>query len=189
MLFVEYAHILTAAYSSYVRQHPIIIDADASPSGFIAWYNHHSETSKIRAIRPALKNERFGVQRMEMLAIYFALRDNLAQIRRALKRSGRKRVIVEVRSDSKSTVEQLRGLAEIRDAVMRRIVSVIGKLLAGIGCTTIAFDHLDRSRNIAGLMLEQRRRKEREKMMDLLAMRVPTELDGRYMPYALPVCA
>jgi hypothetical protein len=72
---------------------------------------------------------------------------------------------------------------------MRRIVSVIGKLLARIGCTTIVFDHLERSRNIAGLMLEQRRRKEREKMMDLLAMRVPAELDGRYMPYALPVCA
>ena len=167
-----------------MRQHPIVIDADASPSGYIAWYNHHSEMSKIRAVRPAPRNERFGVQRMEMLAIYFALRDNLVQIRRTLKRSSKKRLVVEVRSDSKSTVEQLRGMAEIRDSVMRRIVFVIGKLLARIGCTTIVFDHLDRSRNIAGLMLEQRRRKEREKVMDLLGGRA---LGLRYMP--LPLCA
>lgn len=167
-----------------MRQHPIVIDADASPSGYIAWYNHHSEMSKIRAVRPAPRNERFGVQRMEMLAIYFALRDNLVQIRRTLKRSSKKRLVVEVRSDSKSTVEQLRGMAEIRDSVMRRIVFVIGKLLARIGCTTIVFDHLDRSRNIAGLMLEQRRRKEREKVMDLLGGRA---LGLRYVP--LPLCA
>jgi hypothetical protein len=50
---------------------------------------------------------------------------------------------------------------------MKRIVSAIGKLLAKIGCTTILFDHLERSRNIAGLMLEQRRRKEREKEMEM----------------------
>jgi hypothetical protein len=120
------------------------------------------------SVRPASKNERFGVQRMEMLAIYFALRDNLAQIRRTLRRT--KRLVIEVRSDSKSTVEQLRGAAEIRDIVMRRIVSVIGKLLAKIGCTTIVFDHLERSRNIAGLMLEQRRRKEREREMEMASL-------------------
>jgi hypothetical protein len=163
-----------------------VIDADASPSGYIAWYNHRTETSKIRAVRPAPKNERFGVQRMEMLAIYFALRDNLVQIRRVLKRSSRKRIVVEVRSDSKSTVEQLRGMAEIRDAMMRRIVFVIGKLLTRMGCTTtIVFDHLDRSRNIAGLMLEQRRRKEHERMMDLFSARAA-------MPSfdcMLPLCA
>jgi hypothetical protein len=146
----------------------MVIDADASPSGYIAWYNHHTESSRIMSVRPASKNERFGVQRMEMLAIYFALRDNLAQIRRTLRRT--KRLVIEVRSDSKSTVEQLRGAAEIRDIVMRRIVSVIGKLLAKIGCTTIVFDHLERSRNIAGLMLEQRRRKEREREMEMASL-------------------
>jgi hypothetical protein len=175
-----------------VRPHTITIDADASPSGYIAWYNHHSEMSKIRAIRPAPRNERFGVQRMEMLAIYFALKDNLVQIRRTLKRSSKKRFVIEVRSDSRSTVDQLRGAAEIRDAVMRRIVFVIGKLLAKIGCTTttttttIVFDHLDRSRNIAGLMLEQRRRKEREKMMDLLGARA---LAGMRYEMLLSFCA
>lgn len=117
---------------------------------------------------------------MEMLAIYFALRDNLVQIRRTLERANRKRLVIEVRSDSKSTVEQLRGIAEIRDLVMQRIVVAIGKLLAKIGRTTIVFGHLERSRNIAGLMLEQRRRKEREKEM---------EMAGPYGFAPLPLCA
>ncbi len=167
-----------------MTQHSIVIDADASPSGYIAWYNHRTETSKIRAVRPASRNERFGVQRMEMLAIYFALRDNLMQIKRSLKKSSKKSIVVEVRSDSKSTVEQLRGMAEIRDATMRRIVFVIGKLLARMGCTTIVFDHLDRSRNIAGLMLEQRRRKEHERMMDRFSARAALPFDCM-----LPLCA
>jgi hypothetical protein len=149
-----------------VGQHAIVIDADASPAGFVAWYNHHTETSRIMPLRPSPRNERFGVQRMELLAIYFALRDNLAHIRHALKRSPKKRVVVEVRSDSKSTVEQLLGSSEIRDSLMRRIISAIGRLLARMGCTTIVFDHLERSRNIAGLLLEQRRRKERERAME-----------------------
>ena len=134
-------------------------------------------------MRPALRNERFGVQRMEMLAIYFALRDNLVQIRRMLKRSTGRHIVIEVRSDSKSTVEQLRGVAEIRDLVMQRIVFVIGKMLAKIGCATIIFDHLERSRNIAGLMLEQRRRKEREKAMEMASLRNLHEFGP------LPVCA
>ncbi len=168
MLFIENVLILTAADSRHVRQHSIIIDADASPSGYIAWYNHHTETSKIRPLRPSPKNERFGVQRMELLAIYFAIRDNLAHIRRALKHSSKRRVVVEVRSDSKTTVDQLRGTSEIRDLLMRRIISVIGRLLARMDhSTTIVFDHLERSRNIAGLMLEQRRRKEHELMMEM----------------------
>lgn len=179
MLSVEYVHIPGGAYSIYVsREHAIVIDADASPSGYIAWYNHHTENSRIMSVRPASKNERFGVQRMELLAIYFALRDYLVQIRRTLR--GEKRLMIEVRGDSKSTVEQLRGVAEIRDVVMKRIVFVIGKLLAKIGCTTIVFDHLERSRNIAGLMLEQRRRKEREKEM---------KLSGLYGLAPLPLCA
>ncbi len=160
-------------------QHPIVIDADASPSGFVAWYNHHAETSRIMPLRPSPKNERFGVQRMELLAIYFALRDNLAHIRQTLRRSRKKRVVVEVRSDSKSTVEQLCGISEIRDSLMRRIISAIGRLLARMDSTTIVFDHLERSKNIAGLMLEQRRRKEREREMEYYEIR-------RFAP--LPLC-
>jgi hypothetical protein len=148
-----------------VGQHPIVIDADASPTGFVAWYNYHTETSKIMPLRPSPRNERFGVQRMELLAVYFALRDNLVHIRHTLRHSSKKRVVVEVRSDSKTIVEQLRGLSQTRDLLMRRIISAIGRLLAKMGSTTIVFDHLERSRNIAGLMLEQRRRKEHERAM------------------------
>jgi ribonuclease HI len=136
-----------------------VIDADASPSGYVAWYNHYTDVPKIRVVRPARRNERFGVQRMEMLAVYSALSDNLTEIRKVARLE--KRVAIAVRSDSKSTVEQLLGRSTIRDSLMRRISAVIGKLLASIKCT-ITFDHLERSHNIAGLLIEQKRRKERE---------------------------
>ncbi len=140
-----------------------MIDADASPSGYIAWYNHATEKKTIRSVRPSPKNQRFGVQRMEMLAIYFALADNLAHILKKTKHSKKKsKVIVAVRSDSKSTVEQLLGISKIRDSLILRIFSTITKLLAKIKCI-VTFDHLERSRNIAGLLLEQRRRKELER--------------------------
>src|ERR1044072_9043635 len=84
----------------------IMIDVDGSLSGYIAWYNHYTGTSRIRMIRPAVKNDKFGVQRMEMLAIYFALVDNRLHFKRVSKRLGKKRpqqLIIDVRSDSKST--------------------------------------------------------------------------------------
>lgn len=140
-----------------------MIDADASPSGYVAWYNHYTDNKKIRMVRPALRNERFGVQRMEMLAVYFALADNLMEIKKAVRRG--KRVAIAIRSDSKSTVDQLLGRSSIRDSLMRRISAVIGKLLARIKCT-ITFDHLERSHNVAGLLIEQKRRKERELDME-----------------------
>ena len=96
-----------------------MIDADASPSGFIAWYNHSTQKKIIRSVRPAAKNQRFGVQRMEMLAIYFAIADNLADIlKRTKRRKNKCHVIVSVRSDSKSTVDQLLGLSQIRDMLI-----------------------------------------------------------------------
>jgi hypothetical protein len=150
-----------------LRLHSIVIDADASPSGYVAWYNHSTGARKIRAVRPAIKNERFGVQRMEMLAIYFALADNLKDIKRKAGRLRKRRIIIAVRSDSKSTVEQLLGLSQIRDGLMRRISSVIAKLLAKARYA-ITFDHLDRSRNRAGLLIEEERRRERERMTDHL---------------------
>lgn len=140
-----------------------MIDADASPSGYVAWYNHYTDFPKLKRIRPALRNERFGVQRMEMLAVYFALSGNLMEIRKAVRRE--KRVAIVVRSDSKSTVDQLLGRSTIRDSLMRRIAAAIGKLLARIKCT-ITFEHLERSHNIAGLLIEQNRRKEKELEMD-----------------------
>jgi hypothetical protein len=104
---------------------------------------------------------------MEMLAVYFALSENLIAIKKAIRR-GRKsrRVSICVRSDSKSTVDQLLGICAVRDLLMQRIFRAIAKLLARIRCT-ITFDYLGRSSNMAGLLIEQKRRKERESQMVL----------------------
>jgi hypothetical protein len=139
-----------------------VIDADASPCGYIAWHNHHTGYSRIRTIRPVPKNEKFGVQRMEMLAIYFALADNLRNIKRKTSKHGKVRVIIAIRSDSKSTVEQLRGLCQIRDTMMRRIFFAITSLVAKVRQIVIIFSHLKRSYNTAGLLLEQRKMNELE---------------------------
>ena len=72
---------------------------------------------------------------------------------------------MDVRSDSKSTVEQLQGMSEIRDTMLRRICRAITKLLVGMTYYTILFNHLERTRNIAGLLLEQRRRKQKEQFI------------------------
>ena len=81
------------------------------PLGFIAWYNHRTKNSLIRIIQPAAKNLRFGVQRAEMAAIYFGLRDNIMPILKT-NNSKRRKICIDIRSDSKSTVEQLRGYFE-----------------------------------------------------------------------------
>jgi hypothetical protein len=111
--------------SSYgLRLSSITIDADGSPSGYIAWYNHSTETGKIRVLRPSTKNDKYGVQRMEMLAIYFALADNQWQIKRMASNQRKKQqqqLVINVRSDSKTSVEQLQGISEIRDSLMQRI--------------------------------------------------------------------
>jgi hypothetical protein len=134
-----------------------VIDADASPCGYIAWCNHHTRYSRIRAVRPVPKNEKFGVQRMEILAIYFALADNLRNIRRKASKKRKRCVIIAVRSDSKSTVEQLRGACQIRDRVMRKICFAITNLVAKISQIVIVFSHLKQSYNTAGLLLEHRK--------------------------------
>jgi hypothetical protein len=161
--------------SSYgLRLSSITIDADGSPSGYIAWYNHSTETGKIRVLRPSTKNDKYGVQRMEMLAIYFALADNQWQIKRMASNQTKKQqqqqqqqqLVINVRSDSKTSVEQLQGISEVRDSLMQRICAAIKKLLEKMMMSfMIIFNHLDRTRNIAGLLLEQRRRKEEEKFL------------------------
>ena len=153
------------AISKYgLRLSSITIDADGSPSGYVAWYNHSTETGKIRTLRPSLRNDKYGVQRMEMLAIYFALADNQRQIRRIADSQRRKQVVINIRSDSKTSVEQLQGISEIRDSMMQRIYAAIRKLLDKISYMII-FNHLERAKNIAGLLLEQRRRKQEEKLL------------------------
>jgi hypothetical protein len=147
-----------------LRLSSIAIDADGSPSGYIAWYDHSTENYRIRTLRPSIKNDRYGVQRMEMLAIYFALADNQRQIDRIANNQKKKQLIVNIRSDSKTCIEQLQGISEVRDVMLQRICLAIRKLLERVAYVVI-FNHLERARNIAGLLLEQRKRKEEEKLM------------------------
>jgi hypothetical protein len=62
---------------------------------------------------------------MEMLAIYFALADNQWQIKKRMASNQRKKqqqqLVINIRSDSKTSVEQLQGISEIRDSLMQRI--------------------------------------------------------------------
>ncbi len=145
-----------------LRLSSITIDADGSPSGYIAWYNHSTDDHNIMFLRPSAKNEKFGVQRMEMLAIYFALADNQRQLSRIAK--SQRQLVVNIRSDSKTSIEQLQGISQVRDTILQRICFAIKRLLKRMPFM-ILFNHLDRTRNIAGLLLEQRKRKEEEKLL------------------------
>lgn len=149
---------------------------DGSPSGYIAWYNYHTNASRIRTIHPLVKNDRFAVQRMEMLAIYFAIRDNsfhfanIVEKKKMLlqKQRGPEQQLftIDIRSDSKSTVEQLCGLSEIRNIMLQRIYRAIKRALNEITFRyAVIFTYLKRTRNIAGLMLEQLGRKRREQLI------------------------
>jgi len=136
-----------------VRATNIAIDADGSPLGYISWHNHLYNKSKVRVLKPSIKNEKFGVQRMEMLAIYFAISDNL----KIFKKIKRRKKTVIVRSDSKSTIELLNRKTGIRDDIIRRIYNSILRILKKISCNFI-FDHLDRTKNTAGKILEHLRK-------------------------------
>jgi hypothetical protein len=136
-----------------VRATNIAIDADGSPLGYISWHNHLYNKSKVRVLKPSIKNEKFGVQRMEMLAIYFAISDNL----KVFKKFKRRKKTVIVRSDSKSTIELLNRKTGIRDDIIRRIYNSILRILKKISCNLI-FDHLDRTKNAAGKILEHLRK-------------------------------
>jgi hypothetical protein len=137
-----------------VRAINIAIDVDGSPLGYISWHNHLYNKSKIRILKPSIKNEKFGVQRMEMLAVYFAISDNLKVFKKLKKR--KKTVIV--RSDSMSTVELLNKKTGIRDDIIRRIYNSITRILEKVTCNLV-FDHLDRTKNTAGKILEHIRKK------------------------------
>jgi hypothetical protein len=136
-----------------VRATNIAIDADGSPLGYISWHNHLYNKSKVRVLKPSIKNEKFGVQRMEILAIYFAISDNL----KVFKKLKRRKKTVIVRSDSKSTIELLNRKTGIRDDIIRRIYNSILRILKKISCNFI-FDHLDRTKNTAGKILEHLRK-------------------------------
>jgi hypothetical protein len=146
-----------------LRLSSITIDADGSPSGYVAWYNYSNGSHKVRSLKPTKGNAKFGVQRMEMLAIYFALADNL-EINMEASLPMNSHIFVNVRSDSRTCVEQLQGKSEVRDALLQRICAAIRRLLERLSYVTL-FNHLERSRNVAGFLIDQRRRREEEEFL------------------------
>lgn len=141
---------------------------DGSPSGYIAWYNHYTMTSRIRILRHVVINDKFGVPRMEMLEIYFAIADNwihLGMITNSMKNKNKQRqqkqkrqqtqqLTIEIRSDSKSAIEKLQGSSDIRDVILQRIFTTIRRFMKGLTVScTILFNYLERTRSIAGLCL------------------------------------
>jgi aminopeptidase C len=142
-----------------LRNIQIAIDVDGSPSGYISWHNHFQNKSKVRTLKPYKKNEKYGVQRMEMLAVYFAISDNLKAFATKLKKKGKRKVIV-IRSDSKSTIEQLNKRSKVKDEIIKRVYNSIVKILGKIPCTLV-FDYLRRTNNKAGKILELLRKENR----------------------------
>jgi len=115
-------------------------------------------------LRPSPKDEKFGVQRIEMLAIYFAIAENQLTISKLANSYKKRELVVYIRSDSKTCIDQLQGISQIRDAILQRISSVIKDLLQRVP-SLIIFNYLERARNIAGLLLERKKRKEEEKLL------------------------
>jgi hypothetical protein len=142
-----------------LRNIQIAIDVDGSPSGYISWHNHFQNKSKVRTLKPYKKNEKYGVQRMEMLAVYFAISDNLKAFATKLKKRGKRKVIV-IRSDSKSTIEQLNKRSKVKDEIIKRVYNSIVKIVGKISCTLV-FDYLRRTNNRAGKILELLRKENK----------------------------
>jgi hypothetical protein len=142
-----------------LRNIQIAIDVDGSPSGYISWHNHFQNKSKVRTLKPYNKNEKYGVQRMEMLAVYFAISDNLKAFATKLKKRGKRKVIV-IRSDSKSTIEQLNKRSKVKDEIIKRVYNSIVKIVGKISCTLV-FDYLRRTNNRAGKILELLRKENK----------------------------
>ncbi|WP_458745582.1 ribonuclease H family protein [Candidatus Nitrosocosmicus sp. T] len=142
-----------------MRNIQIAIDVDGSPSGYISWHNHFQNKSKVRTLKPYKKNEKYGVQRMEMLAVYFAISDNLKAFATKLKKRGKRKVIV-IRSDSKATIEQLNKRSKVKDEIIKRVYNSIVKIVGKISCTLV-FDYLRRTNNRAGKILELLRKENR----------------------------
>lgn len=96
---------------------------------------------------------------MEMLAVYFAISDNLKAFRTKLKKKGKRKVIV-IRSDSTSTIEQLNKRSKVKDDIIKRVYNSIVKIVEKISCTLV-FDYLRRTNNRAGKILELLRKGNR----------------------------
>jgi hypothetical protein len=72
---------------------------------------------------------------------------------------------------------------EIGDKAMQKIYMAIRKISGKMGYMIIIFNHLERARNIAGLLLEQRKRKEEEEKF--LTHLYHKQYYNGFMPYLL----
>jgi hypothetical protein len=68
---------------------------------------------------------------------------------------------MQIRSDSKSTIEQLKGRCGIKDILLQKIYNCINTLLRRIP-RNIKFIYIRRDKNIAGILLEEQRRRTRD---------------------------
>ena len=91
-----------------------------------------------------------------MAAIYYGLRDNILPLIK-INNSKSRKISIGIRSDSKSSIEQLQGLSKIRDWKLFKITRSIMKMLSRIKLK-IVFNHVDRNENIAGHILDLQRR-------------------------------
>ena len=94
-----------------------------------------------------------------MLAVYFAISDNLKIFKTKLKKRGNRKIIV-IRSDSKSTIEQLNKKSKVKDEIIKRVYNSIIRIIEKISCTLV-FDYLRRTSNRAGKILELIRKENR----------------------------
>jgi hypothetical protein len=106
-----------------------------------------------------------------MLAIYFALLDNHEYFipAKITKRRSSKKLNMQIRSDSKSTIEQLSGVCEIKDSILERIYNSINVLCKRIP-RSIRFTHVKRNKNIADIILEEKRQKARNVRIHLKSL-------------------
>jgi hypothetical protein len=72
---------------------------------------------------------------------------------------------------------------EIGDKAMQKIYMAIRKISGKMSYMIIIFNHLERARNIAGLLFEQRKRKEEEEKF--LTHRYHKHYYNGFMPYLL----
>jgi hypothetical protein len=100
---------------------------------------------------------------MEMLAIYFALADNQHQINRIVSSQGKKHLIVNIRSDSNTNVEQLHRRSGIRDKVMQKIYMATKKLSGKMSYMIIIFNQLERGQGTSQACCLSRGREKKKK--------------------------
>lgn len=149
----------------------LCIDADGSPTGFVAWYNHRTDICRIRNLRPMIKKLKLRSTEDGNVGYLFCSprQSRIFYSSKNTKRRSSKKLNIQIRSDSKSTIEQLSGVCEIKDSILERIYNSINVLCKRIP-RSIRFTHVKRNKNIAGIILEEKRQKARNVRIHLKSL-------------------